>query len=519
MCGVVGIAGTSPVNQAIYDALTVLQHRGQDAAGIVTWDGNRLHVRKSNGLVRDVFQQRHMLRLKGNIGIGHVRYPTAGCSSSFEAQPFYVNSPYGICLGHNGNLTNAGELSELLRREDRRHLNTGSDSEVLLNVFAHELHQRTDGGLTPDTVFESVAAVHERCRGGYAVVALIIGEGMLAFRDPYGIRPLVLGSRETPLGVEYMVASESVALDALGFRLLRDILPGEAVFVDRSGRLHMRLCAARRAYAPCIFEYVYFARPDSIIDELSVYKTRLRMGETLAARILERWPDHDIDVVIPIPDTSRTAAVQVAHNLGVKYREGFIKNRYIGRTFIMPGQAQRERSVRRKLNAIDLEFRGKNVLLVDDSIVRGTTSEQIIRMAREAGARKVCFASAAPPVRYPNVYGIDMPAATELVAHNRSEEEVEALIGADRLFYQRLDDLVRAVQHDDAHVHQFDTSCFSGEYVTGDITEEYLKQLENARSDEAKQLFLGLEGPGGLPLAADGGADAAEDGDAAMTMV
>ncbi|WP_405234241.1 amidophosphoribosyltransferase [Lentisalinibacter salinarum] len=519
MCGVVGIAGTSPVNQAIYDALTVLQHRGQDAAGIVTWDGHRLHSRKSNGLVRDVFHQRHMLRLKGNIGIGHVRYPTAGCSSSSEAQPFYVNSPYGICLGHNGNLTNAAELSDLLRREDRRHLNTGSDSEVLLNVFAHELQQRADGELTPDVVFDSVAAVHERCRGGYAVTALIIGQGMLAFRDPYGIRPLVLGSRRTPAGTEYMVASESVALDALGFRLVRDILPGEAVFVDTAGQLHMRACAEQRAYAPCIFEFVYFARPDTIIDRLSVYKTRLRMGETLADQILAARPDHDIDVVIPIPDTSRTSAVQVAHRLGVKYREGFIKNRYIGRTFIMPGQAMRERSVRRKLNAIDLEFRGKNVLLVDDSIVRGTTSQQIIRMAREAGARKVYFASAAPPVRYPNVYGIDMPAASELVAHGRSEAEVEKLIGADWLIYQDLDDLVRAVQHDDAEINEFDTSCFSGSYVTGDVTEEYLRQLESARSDEAKQLFLGLGGQGGEGGAGQAADEGTEDSDAAISTV
>ncbi len=507
MCGLVGIAGTGPVNQAIYDALTVLQHRGQDAAGIVTWDGSHLHERRKNGLVRDVFQQRHMLRLKGNIGIGHVRYPTAGCSSSSEAQPFYVNSPYGICLGHNGNLTNAAELSDLLRREDRRHLNTGSDSEVLLNVFAHELQQCADGAVDADAVFDAVAAVHERCRGGYAVVALIIGQGMLAFRDPYGIRPLVLGRRESRRGTEHMVASESVALDALGFELERDVLPGEAVFVDASGRLHTRICAERRAYSPCIFEFVYFARPDSIMDRLSVYKTRLRMGEALADRMLELRPDHDIDVVIPIPDTSRTAALQVAHRLGVKYREGFIKNRYIGRTFIMPGQAMRERSVRRKLNAIDLEFRGKNVLLVDDSIVRGTTSQQIIRMAREAGARKVYFASAAPPVRYPNVYGIDMPAASELIAHGRSEEEVERFIGADWLIYQRLDDLVRAVKHVKGAISEFDTSCFSGEYVTGDVTPEYLSQLERERSDEAKQLYLSLEAAGGAPFEGGEAAD------------
>ncbi len=486
MCGIVGIVGKAPVNQSIYDALTVLQHRGQDAAGIVTYGEDGLKVRKSNGLVRDVFRHRHMLRLSGNVGIGHIRYPTAGTSRSSEAQPFYVNSPFGICLAHNGNLTNHDELTELLTREDRRHLNTGSDSEVLLNVFAHELQKRTDAAPTPEQIFDAIDAVHDRCSGGYAVVAMIIGHGIVAFRDPNGIRPILLGERETDAGKEYMVASESVALDSLRFTNATDLKPGEAVYIENSGALHHHEYAGKTSYSPCIFEYVYFARPDSIIDNLSVYKARLRMGEQLAGQIVREWPDHDIDVVIPIPDTSRTAAVQVAYHLGVKYREGFIKNRYIGRTFIMPGQAERTESVRRKLNAIDLEFRNKNVLLVDDSIVRGTTSRQIIRMAREAGARKVYFASAAPPVRYPNVYGIDMPAASELIANGRTVEQVEELIGADRLIYQDLHGLIRSVRHDNSVISHFDTSCFSGEYVTNDVTEAYLRELEEARSDAAK---------------------------------
>lgn len=486
MCGIVGIVGKQPVNQAIYDALTVLQHRGQDAAGIVTWGENGLNVRKSNGLVRDVFRTRHMLLLTGNVGMGHIRYPTAGGAQSSEAQPFYVNSPYGICLAHNGNLTNYRALAERLTREDHRHLNTSSDSEVLLNVFAHELQIRASGRPSPDQIFDAVEAVHKRCSGGYAVVAMIIGHGIVAFRDPNGIRPIVVGRRETRDGAEYMVASESVALDLLQFEKLRDIGPGEVVFIENEGVMHSREYADATNCSPCIFEFVYFARPDSIIDDLSVYKARLRMGEQLAGQIVRDWPDHDIDVVIPIPDTSRTAAVPVAYHLGVKYREGFVKNRYIGRTFIMPGQAERAQSVRRKLNAIDLEFRGKNVLLVDDSIVRGTTSRQIIRMAREAGARKVYFASAAPPVRYPNVYGIDMPAASELIASGRSVEKIEELIGADRLIYQDLHGLIRAVRHDDSHITQFDTSCFSGEYVTDDVTDDYLRALEKARSDGAK---------------------------------
>ncbi len=486
MCGIVGIVSHQPVNQGLYDALMVLQHRGQDAAGIMTdWNGT-LCTRKKNGLVSDVFLQRHMEELRGNIGIGHCRYPTAGTLKSSEAQPFYVNSPYGIALAHNGNLTNSDELKALLIQHDRRHLNTGSDSEALLNVFAHELQQQPAGELTPRAIFAAVAAVHRRCRGGYAVVALIIGYGIVAFRDPHGIRPVCLGRRETPDGVEHMVASESVAMDALGFRLVRDILPGEAIIIERDGSLHSQVCDLPRGYTPCIFEYVYFARPDSIIDRISIYKARLRMGERLADKILRERPNHDIDVVIPIPDSSRTSALEVAHRLGVKYREGFIKNRYIGRTFIMPGQEMRRQSVRRKLNAIDLEFRDKNVLLVDDSVVRGTTSQQIIEMAREAGARRVYFASASPPVRFPNVYGIDMPAASELVASGRTAQQVQEFIGADWLVYQDLDDLIKAVHHDDAEITEFDTSCFSGEYVTGDVSPEYLSQLEQQRSDRAK---------------------------------
>jgi len=486
VCGIVGIVAQRPVNQLLYDSLTVLQHRGQDAAGINTDDGGTLYSRKALGLVRDVFQERHMLRLKGNMGIAHTRYPTAGCSSSSEAQPFYVNSPYGICLAHNGNLTNAAELKDLLVNHDRRHLNTGSDTEALLNVFADELQRQSGRKLTPRGIFAAVGGVHRRCRGGYAVVAMILGHGIVAFRDPDGIRPACLGRRDTPDGPEYIVASESVALDALEFELVRDILPGEAVYVESGGKLHSHPCGGPRNHTPCIFEYVYFARPDSIIDKVSVYKARLRMGERLAEKILRERPDHDIDVVIPIPDSSRTSALEVAHRLAVKYREGFIKNRYIGRTFIMPGQEIRRQSVRRKLNAIDLEFRDKNVLLVDDSIVRGTTSRQIIEMAREAGARRVYFASASPPVRFPNVYGIDMPAATELVAAGRTDKEVADLIGADWLIYQDLDDLVRAVCHDNSDITEFDTSCFSGRYVTGDVTPQYLARLQEERADGAR---------------------------------
>lgn len=486
MCGIIGIVGKTPVNQALYDGLTVLQHRGQDAAGIVTCDEGRLYLRKDNGLVRDVFHTRHMLRLKGNLGIGHVRYPTAGCASSAEAQPFYVNSPYGIALAHNGNLTNAGALKRELFLEDRRHINTDSDSEILLNVFAHEL--QVAGGLSIDEhdIFKAVAGVHRRCRGAYAAVALINDRGIVGFRDPNGIRPVVVGKRETEDGTEYMIASESVAVDVLGFELIRDIAPGEAVYIDVEGNIHTQQCAEQPKLTPCIFEHVYLARPDSIIDGIAVYKARLRMGEKLAKKIKRVFPEHDIDVVIPIPDTSRTAALQLSYELGVKYREGFIKNRYIARTFIMPGQKQRKKSVRQKLNAIDLEFRGKNVLLVDDSIVRGTTSEQIIQMARDAGARKVYFASAAPPVRHPNVYGIDMPSAKELIGHGRDEEQIAKAIGADWLVYQDLEDLVQAARKGNPHIEHFDCSVFDGSYVTGDITPDYLDSLEVMRSDNAK---------------------------------
>jgi amidophosphoribosyltransferase len=487
MCGIIGIVARSPVNQAIYDGLTVLQHRGQDAAGIITCDGGRLHLRKNNGLVRDVFHTRHMLRLFGNMGIGHVRYPTAGCESSAEAQPFYVNSPYGISLAHNGNLTNSDKLKQELFQEDLRQINTDSDSEVLLNVFAHELQQQGKLKMEVDDVFKAVAGVHKRCQGAYAAVAMITGYGVVAFRDPYGIRPLVFGRQETPQGTNYMMASESVALDALGYELIRDVAPGEAVFISLDGQLHTRQCADNPSVMPCIFEYVYLARPDSIIDDVSVYKARLRMGEKLADKIRRVRPDHDIDVVIPIPDTSRTSALQLANSLGLKFREGFIKNRYIGRTFIMPGQQQRKKSVRQKLNAIDLEFSDKNVLLVDDSIVRGTTSSQIIEMAREAGANKVYFASAAPPVRFPNVYGIDMPISDELIAYGRTEEEVCKEIGADWLLFQDMQDLVDAVSKRSVKINGFDDSVFTGNYITGDIDKDYLARLQSARSDAAKQ--------------------------------
>ena len=489
MCGVVGIVGNSPVNQRIYDALTVVQHRGQDAAGIMTCDGRRVFLRKDSGLVRDVFQTRHMLQLEGNMGLGHVRYPTAGGDNRSEAQPFYVNSPFGLALGHNGNLINAAELGEELFQDDLRQINTGSDSEVLLNVFAHELMEFVRGGdtvLQTRNVFDAVRRLHERCQGAYAVVAMIVGYGLVAFRDPNGIRPLVLGERIDGDGRSVMAASESVALDVLGYHSLGDIAPGEAVVIKMDGTIEREVCASQTELTPCLFEYVYLARPDSIMDDVAVYKSRLRMGEKLAEHMLEAWPDHDIDVVIPIPDTSRTSALQLANVAGLKYREGFIKNRYIGRTFIMPGQAQRQKSVRQKLNAIDLEFRGKNVLLVDDSIVRGTTSKQIIQMARDAGAKKVYFASAAPPVRYANVYGIDMPSRSELVANGRTDEEIGEFIGADRLLYQRLEDLIEAVKEGNPKISRVDASCFDGRYITGNVSADFLQMVAGARSDQAK---------------------------------
>ncbi|SEP70106.1 amidophosphoribosyltransferase [Solimonas aquatica] len=488
MCGIAGIVSQqTAVNSELFDALTMLQHRGQDAAGIITNEGHRLFLRKENGLVRDVFNNDdQMQKLKGMMGVAHVRYPTAGTSTSAEAQPFYTNTPFGISLSHNGNLTNAEELKQELFLEDRRHLNTESDSEVLLNIFAHELLQRGVLRLTPEDVFAAVSGVHLRCRGAYACVAMITGFGVVGFRDPFGIRPAVYGVRETAKGKDYMIASESVAMDALGYEMIDDIAPGEAVLITLDGKLHKRQCAANPMYSPCIFEHVYLARPDSVMDNIYVYKARLRMGVKLAEKILREWPEHDIDVVIPIPDTSRVAGAELAARLGVLYREGFIKNRYIGRTFIMPGQAQRKKSVRQKLNPVDIEFRGKNVLLVDDSIVRGTTSKEIIEMARDAGAKKVYFASASPPVRYPNVYGIDMPTSSELVAYGRSVEELEKMLGADRLIYQDLPDLIEAVRAGNPAITRFDCSVFTGEYITQDITSEYLSQLELFRSDAAR---------------------------------
>ncbi len=500
MCGIVGIVGRSPVNQLLYDALILLQHRGQDAAGIVTSEGKKFHLRKSNGLVSDVFNEDSMVQLPGNMGMGHVRYPTAGCSSAAESQPFYVNSPYGITMAHNGNLTNAAELKAQLYQDDLRHINTDSDSEILLNIFAHELQTQKKLKVTSTEIFKAVEAVHKRCNGGYAVVATIVGKGVLAFRDPHGIRPVCYGKRETDSGTEYMVASESVALHGLGFELVRDLKPGEAIYIDKKANFFSQQCAENTQNTPCLFEYVYFARPDSIIDDISVYKARLRMGRTLAQKILRNHPEHDIDVVIPIPDTSRTSALDVAYHLGVKYREGFIKNRYIGRTFIMPGQKQRRKSVRQKLNAIDLEFKDKNVLLVDDSIVRGTTSKQIVQMARDAGAKNVYMASAAPPVRYPNVYGIDMPSTKEFVADGRDNQEVTKEIGADWLVYQDLDDLIQAVKHGSDEIDGFDSSCFNGEYITGDINQIYLDNLEDLRSDNAKVKRENAENLAGIDL-------------------
>ncbi|MEQ8408650.1 MAG: amidophosphoribosyltransferase [Gammaproteobacteria bacterium] len=493
MCGLVGVVTSNDVGVCLYDTLTVLQHRGQDAAGIMTSDNGKLNLRKDNGLIRDVFRTRHMRRLTGQMGIGHVRYPTAGSSSPALAQPFYVNSPYGLALAHNGNLTNAAELSRDLYNEDLRHINTDSDSEVLLNVFAHELQQRGKIKPSAEDVFAAVAGVHRRCRGGYAAVVMITGYGVVGFRDRNGIRPLVYGSRETEHGKEYMIVSESVGLDAQGFSIERDVAPGEAVYIDVDGKLHTKVCAEPGVHTPCIFEHVYFARPDSLMDSISVYKSRMRMGERLGAKICRLRPDHDIDVVIPIPDTSRTSALELANSLGLKFREGFVKNRYIGRTFIMPGQSQRRKSVRQKLNAIELEFRGKNVLLVDDSIVRGTTCQQIIQMARDAGAKKVYFASAAPPVRYPNVYGIDMPAAAELIAAGKTNDEVQEAIGADWLIYQDLEDLIATCAEGNPNISQFECSVFNGEYVTGDVDEMYLRRLETRRNDAAKKAKNGEE--------------------------
>jgi amidophosphoribosyltransferase len=487
MCGIVGVVAHTPVNQLLYDGLLLLQHRGQDAAGIVTSEGPVFHMYKGPGLVQNVFRTRNMRDLMGASGIGHCRYPTAGSAfSDLESQPFYVNSPFGITLGHNGNLTNSEALKRELWELDFRHVNTNSDSEVLLNVLALELeraaqHHRLD----PDAIFRAVAGVHKRCRGAYAVVAMIAGYGLLAFRDPYGIRPLIVGKNEAMGGTEWVCASESVAIEPLGFHVVRDVAPGEAIFVDTTGKFHARQCAERSSLNPCIFEFVYLARPDSVIDGTSVYEARLNMGGALAEKIRRIPEAQDIDVVIPIPDSSRPSALELANRLGLKYREGFVKNRYIGRTFIMPGQAMRKKSVRQKLNPVGIEFKDKVVLLVDDSIVRGTTSREIVMMAREAGAKKVYFASAAPPVRYPNVYGIDMPNQNELVATGRTEAEIAQEIGADLLIYQELDALKEAVRKSNPRLTNFEASCFDGKYITGDITADYLSHLAIER-DEAR---------------------------------
>lgn len=480
MCGIVGVVSQGPVNQLIYDALLLLQHRGQDAAGIVTLQGRKVFMHKAKGMVRDVFRTRNMRALPGTAGLGQVRYPTAGNAySEEEAQPFYVNAPFGITLAHNGNLTNAQALKAELFSTDHRHINTESDTEVLVNVFAHELERTTRGlPLKPEDVFAAVANVHKRIRGSYAVVALIAGHGLLAFRDPYGIRPLAFGRSADGT---VMVASESVTLEGTGHCFERDVAPGEAIFVDLQGKVHAKQCAEKTQLSPCIFEFVYLARPDSVMDGISVYQARLNLGETLAKRVISTVPPNEIDVVIPIPESSRPSAMQLAQLLGIPYREGFVKNRYVGRTFIMPGQSVRKKSVRQKLNVIGSEFKGRNVLLVDDSIVRGTTSREIVQMAREAGAAKVYMASAAPPVRYPNVYGIDMPTSTELVAHGRSVDEVREIIGCDALIYQDVDGMKKAIGSLNPSLQGFDASCFDGVYVTGDINPEDISRINEAR--------------------------------------
>ena len=491
MCGVVGVVSKSEVSPMIYDALTVLQHRGQDAAGIATCHQDKFHLRKQLGLVRDVFRDTHMVGLRGSMGIGHLRYPTAGSQDRELAQPMYVNSPYGISISHNGNLTNKDEISQILTDENLRFLSTDSDSEVLLNVFAHELQKQGTSSPTQKEIFKAVRATHKRIRGAYSVIFMINGVGIVGFRDPFGIRPLIFGSRENDLlGPDYMLASESTVLDTLGFNIISDVEPGEAVFVNTEGEMFREACIDNPIHTPCIFEYVYLARPDAVIDNISVHKSRMRMGEALAEKINKLKPDHDIDVVIPIPESSTTSALQLANTLGIKYTEGFVKNRYIGRTFIMPFQEKREKSVRQKLNPIDFEFKNKVVLLVDDSIVRGTTSRQIIEMARTAGAKKVYFASAAPPVRYQNVYGIDMAATTELIAHNRTEDEISELIGADWLIYQDLEDLIESAKYGNPSIQQFECSVFDGKYITADIDRSYLQKLEETRSDDKKSRKL-----------------------------
>ena len=491
MCGVVGVVSKSEVSPMIYDALTILQHRGQDAAGIATCDNDKFHLRKQLGLVRDVFRDTHMITLRGSMGIGHLRYPTAGSQDRELAQPMYVNSPYGISISHNGNLTNKDEISEVLTDRNLRFLSTDSDSEVLLNVFAHELQKQGASSLTQKEIFQAVKATHKRVRGAYSVIFMINGVGIVGFRDPFGIRPLIFGSRENDLlGPDYMIASESTVLDTLGFDVTGDVDPGEAIFISKEGEMFREACIENPIHTPCIFEYVYLARPDAVIDNISVHKSRMRMGEALAKKINKLKPEHDIDVVIPIPESSTTSALQLANTLGIKYTEGFVKNRYIGRTFIMPFQEKREKSVRQKLNPIDFEFKDKVVLLVDDSIVRGTTSRQIIEMARNAGAKKVYFASAAPPIRHQNVYGIDMAATTELIAHNRTEDEISEHIGADWLIYQDLEDLIESARKGNPEIQQFECSVFDGNYITADIDKSYLQRLEETRSDEKKSRKL-----------------------------
>ena len=493
MCGIIGIYEQENVVQDIYDGLTVLQHRGQDAAGIATYDGKQFHIKKGNGFVRDVFQIKNILRLQGNYGIGHVRYPTAGCNSSEESQPFYVNSPYGITLAHNGNLTNVEELTKCVFEKDLRHLNTSSDSELLLNVLADELMKKKELQLNPKDLFQAVGRLMERVRGSYAVVSLVAQKGLLAFRDPYGIKPLIVGERTGKFKKEYIIASEDVALKALGFKVIRDVAPGEAVLIDQKGEIYWEVCAKKTQLSPCIFEYVYFARPDSFMDDISVYKTRLRMGEKLAEQV--QAANLEIDTVIPIPESARPAAMQLAKTIGVKYREGFVKNRYIGRTFIMPGQEMRKKSIRYKLSPVDLEFKNRNVLLVDDSIVRGNTSQQIVEMAREAGAKKVYFASAAPPLIFPCLYGVDMPSKKDFIANQLNKEEIRKLINADALFYQDLESLIDAAREGNPKIKKFCSACFDGNYVTGDITEEMLEKVECSRgckvlSEEDQQITL-----------------------------
>ena len=495
MCGIIGIVGHPDSHSAsmIYDGMLVLQHRGQDAAGIVTSDSENITHRRANGLVRDVFTDKHMQKLSGSMGIGHVRYPTAGSNSPDEAQPFYTNTPFGVCIAHNGNLNNNSDIINSLLEYDHRRVNTSSDSEALLNLFAAEIQRSLNGrpggmnSLLEDDIFRAIERLHLRVEGSYSVTALITGWGLIGFRDPNGIRPLFMGKNELEDFTEIIIASESVACTALGFTPDRDIEPGEAVIVRIDGKISSKICHPETVHRPCIFEHVYFARPDSVIDGISVHNARLRMGEILAKRISEKYPDHGIEAVIPVPDSGRIAALDLAKYLEVPYREGFVKNRYIGRTFLMPGQSVRQDSVRKKLNTIEGEFNNKIVLIVDDSIVRGNTSRRIVQMARDAGAKKVYFASCSPPIIHPNVYGIDMPAKNEYVAYNRTNEEICSAIGADLLFYQKLDDLVEAcLSGGSNNLASFDCSCFNGIYVTGGITEEYLQNIERTRNEKAK---------------------------------